>query len=93
MKPRDSFGVVVRVFGLLSFLIGLFWVCLKSLFLLEATYSSGSADDSFMLMRFYYGRGHPVFGFFYAAIFLLVGYLLMRGANCIVKWLYPDGES
>jgi len=85
MKPRDSFGVVVRVMGLLSFLIGLFWVCFKTLMLLEFrdTRYSGMFSDG----------GVSYFSYCYAAIFMLVGYLLMRGANCIVKWLYPGEES
>jgi len=86
MKPRDSFGVVVRVMGLLSFLIGLFWVCFKTLMLLEYRGSDGYG-------LFSSERSLSYFSYCYAAIFMLVGYVLMRAANRIVKWLYPGEES
>jgi hypothetical protein len=75
MKPRDCFGVVVRVIGLIIFLIGMLWVCIKSLILLE----SGGSTYPGMFSE----RGGSYFGYFYAAIFVGVGYMVMRARRIV----------
>jgi hypothetical protein len=77
MKPRDLFGVAVRVVGLCSMLAGVFQILVT------------------LVTMIIMSRGGEGFGYvlLYAGIFIVVGYLLMRGANFVVNLLYPDDDK
>jgi membrane protein YdbS with pleckstrin-like domain len=78
MKPKQAFGLAVRIAGLIVALIGAFLLTVGLVNTAEVIFFHG------------YPRWQSlVFG----AVFLLLGYLIIRCARHIVRFAYLDEDS
>jgi uncharacterized membrane protein HdeD (DUF308 family) len=78
MKPKQAFGVAVRVVGLIVALIGAYFLVCGVVLIIDPEYSVKLA---------------PAWHFFvFGVIDLLAGYCLIRGVRHIVRFAYPDDD-
>ena len=76
MKPKELFGVAVRVMGLGLMLVG---ICQILLTIVTMTITSSSGTGFF-------------YSILYAGIFIGLGFVLMKCAPAIERFFYPNGE-
>ena len=78
MKSKQAFGLVVRIAGFIVALIGVFFLTAGLVNTIEVVFFHG------------YSRWESlVFG----TVFLLLGYLIIRGVHYIVRFTYSDENS
>lgn len=79
MKPRQAFGVAVRVIGLIVALIGAYFMACGLVLAIDPNTSV---------------KLTPVLQFFiFGVVDLLAGYSLIRGADRVVRFAYSDDDS
>ena len=78
MKAKDIFGLIVRVFGLAAFVWG-FWYLYSALFM----WMHGESIGSFV-SRDYLAAG---------AMCVVVGLFLLRKADWVAGFTYPDSKK
>lgn len=78
MKAKDIFGLIVRVIGLGCIGYGLRYV-MSWIYVLARQYSNQSASGTDYLVS--------------AILFLAVGFLLLRKADCVVAFAYPSDRE
>lgn len=76
MKPKELFGVAVRVMGLGSILVGIYQILLA---MVTMMLTSTSANTFFSVI-------------IYAGIFIGIGFVLMKYAPAIERFFYPESE-
>ncbi len=79
MKPRHTFGVAVRVVGLVVALVGAYFLICG----LVLTVDSGSSDKLAPLSHY----------FIFGVLESLIGYVLIRSARRLVRFAYPDDSD
>ena len=79
MKPSQAFGVVVRFFGLLSWLASVAYLGSALTVLITPTYRPDAVHWSHYLVA--------------AAVWFVVGWLLLRRADRVVAFAYRLGTS
>lgn len=75
MKPRDAFGLIVRTFGLAIVLYGLWNLLAAAQQCLAALMQNAGSN---------YIMGYA----FYGTSFVVIGLVLLAGANLITRWCY-----
>jgi hypothetical protein len=79
MKPRQAFGVAVRVVGLIVALVGAYFLVCGLVLVVDPSYSSKLA---------------PAWHYFvFGVLDFLAGYALIRGARQIVRVAFPDDSD
>ena len=81
MKPRDIFGVAVRIVGLIAILVGLYYL-VTGAFLLFAADGRFSTFGAIIWLV-------PAGGI----ALCLVGIYLLRGAAAVIRFAYPHDDS
>ena len=76
MKPKELFGVAVRVIGLGSMVAGAYQILLA---IVTMMITSSSGNGFFYIIL-------------YAGVFIGLGFVLMKLAPAIERNFYPDGE-
>ena len=79
MQPKDTFGVVIRVIGLLVSLIALLYLVTGALVWIVPNYRP-NVSPSWVY-------------FLIGAVALALGLYLLRGAPHIIRFAYPDKDS
>jgi hypothetical protein len=79
MKPSQAFGVVVRVVGLLACLVSLFYVVSVIVVLVDPHYRPSLSPSWHYLIA--------------GAIWLFIGWLLLRKADRVVAFAYRHRNS
>jgi hypothetical protein len=79
MKPKQAFGVAVRVVGLIVTLVGAYFILCGSVLIIDPEYSAKLA---------------PAWHYFQFGIAdTAAGLLLIRGVRFIVRFAFPDKDS
>ena len=78
MKPRHAFGVAVRVVGLLTTLVGVYFLVCGLVILVDPNYSSKVSP----------AWHYVLFG----VIDFAIGLFLIRGVRHIVRFAYPKDD-
>ena len=78
MKPRHAFGVAVRVVGLLTALVGVYFLVCGLVILVDPNYSSKVSP----------AWHYVLFG----VIDFAIGLFLIRGVRHIVRFAYPKDD-
>ena len=79
MKPKDAFGLAVRIIGLIVALIGVYFLTCGLVIVVAPQYNSKVAPPWHYLL--------------FGGIDLFGGLCLIRGVRCIVRFAYPDEDS
>lgn len=77
MKPRDVFGLIIRIFGLATLILAFFYF--------YSSVEAGLRQDSQLASAAVYGR--------YGVIFMFLSVYLLRGAPHVMRFAYPEKES
>ena len=84
MKPKQAFGLCVRVFGLIFMLIGFVFFIFGLVDSIAPVYRDSMYSNRFV-------QNWRVF--FYGFVFALSGYLLVRCVRHIIRFVYPDDDA
>jgi hypothetical protein len=78
MKPKQAFGVAVRVVGLLTALVGIYFLVCGLVILADPNYSA---------------RVSPAWHYIlFGLVDLLLGLFLIRGVRHVVRFAYPRDD-
>jgi len=78
MKPKHAFGVAVRIIGLITIMVGIYYLI----------------DDCILALAVGLGGSYMSWRFFVvAAVLILVGLYFLRGAPHIIRFAYRDDDQ
>jgi uncharacterized membrane protein HdeD (DUF308 family) len=79
MKPKQAFGVGVRLVGLIVALVGIYFLVCGLVIFADPTYSTKVSPAWHYLL--------------FGIVDLVIGLALIRGVQEVVRFAYPDDDS